>query len=136
MGETPNLTKVIRNLGGEPVAEHPGSFWFPATRLLLTTYVDNFLLSGPAEHHASLWAALGDVQNGGVEIEDIGALSRFLERHHDIVLLKDETEGVAANVGHYVRAACKRYTIPGVKTLKYASTYPLLSRWVTDRRRR
>ena len=72
-------------------------------------YVDDFLLSGPAEHHASLWAALGDVKNGGIEIEDIGALSRFLGRHHDMVLLEDGTEGVAFNMGDYVRAACERY---------------------------
>ena len=36
-----HLKGVIKNLGGEPIDEHPGSFWFPKTRLLLTTYVDD-----------------------------------------------------------------------------------------------
>ncbi|MFY9237268.1 MAG: reverse transcriptase domain-containing protein, partial [Roseovarius sp.] len=118
-----HLTKVIKGLGGEPVPEHPGSFWFPATRLLLTTYVDDFLLSGPAKHHASLWAALGDVKNGGIEIEDIGDLSRFLGRHHDVVLRSDGSEAVAFNMRDYVRAACERYmAIDGVKALKAATT--------------
>ena len=93
-----HLTRVIKNIGGERIPDHPGSFWFPATRLFLTTYVDDFLLSGPAEHHTGLWAALGDVKNGGVEIEDIGDLSRFLGRHRDIVVLEDGTEGVAFNM--------------------------------------
>jgi len=118
-----HFTKVIRGLGGEPISEHPGSCWFPATRLLLTTYVDDFLLSGPEEHHDSLWASLGDVKNGGIEIEDIGDLSRFLGRHHDVVVLEDGSEGLAVNMREYVRAACERYSsIEGVKPLKPAST--------------
>ena len=60
---------------------------------------------------------------GGGEIEDICDLSRFLGRHHDIVLLEDGTEGVAFNMRDHVKAACERYTsIPGVKPLKFAAT--------------
>ena len=96
-----HLTKVVKSLGGEPVAEHPGSFWFPATRLLLTTYVDDFLLSGPSEHHDSFWESLGDVKKGGIEIEDIGGLGRFLGRYHDIVITEDGLEGIAFNMREY-----------------------------------
>ena len=101
-----HLTKVVKNLGGEPVAEHPGSFWFPSTRLLLTTYVDDFLLSGPSEHHDFLWEALGDVKKGGIEIEDIGNLGRFLGRYHDVVITEDGSEGIAFNMREYFKAAC------------------------------
>ena len=58
-----------------------------------------------------------------MEIEDIGDLSQFLGRHHDIVLREDGTEGVAFNIRDYVRAACERYTsIEGTKPFKPAST--------------
>jgi hypothetical protein len=118
-----HLKRVIKDLGGENIDEHPGSFWFPLTRIILTTYVDDFLLSGPSEHHASLWAALGDIKKGGIEIEDIGDLSRFLGRHHDTVIMEDGSEGVAFNMREYVRAACERYlSIPGVKPLRQATT--------------
>ena len=33
------------------VPAHPSSFWFPKERLLLTVYVDDLLLRGPAENH-------------------------------------------------------------------------------------
>ena len=75
---------------------------FPKTRLFLTTYVDDFLLSGPAEHHASLWAALGDVKARGIEIEDVGDLSRFLGRHYDVVITEDGLEAVAFNMQDHV----------------------------------
>ena len=118
-----HLKGVIKNLGGEPIDEHPGSFWFPKTRLLLTTYVDDFLLSGPEEHHDDLWQRLGDVKNGGIKIEDIGDLSRFLGRHHEVVIIEGKGDGVAFNMRDYVKAACERYTsIPGVKPLKHAQT--------------
>ena len=117
------MKDVVRRLGGEPIAEHPGSFWFPQTRLILTTYVDDFLLSGPAEHHDELWRQLGDVKNGGIEIEDIGDLNRFLGRHHEPVLREDGSEALAFNMREYVKAACERYAaIPGVKPFKAAAT--------------
>ena len=118
-----HLKEVIGRLGGDPVPEHPGSFWFPETRLLLANYVDDFLISGPSEHHAYLWARLGDVKNGRIEIEDIGDLRRFLGRHHEVVVHENGTEAVALNMRDYVKAACERYAaIPGVKPFKQVQT--------------
>ena len=40
--DTGNVTsRRLLFAGEETVAEHPGSFWFPKTWLLLTTYVDD-----------------------------------------------------------------------------------------------
>ena len=44
-----HLEKTIAEVGGEPVSEFPGSYFFPASTLLLTIYVDDFTLSGPGQ---------------------------------------------------------------------------------------
>ena len=36
-----HLKQVLRELGGQEVPEYPGNFWFPGTKLLLSTYVDD-----------------------------------------------------------------------------------------------
>ena len=46
-----HLKVVLRSMGGEEIQEYPGNFWFPAQRLLLSTYVDDLTLSGPQEEH-------------------------------------------------------------------------------------
>ena len=43
-----HLTQALKDLGGVPVPNHPSSFWFEKDRLMLTVYVDDLLLSGPA----------------------------------------------------------------------------------------
>ena len=104
---------------GEVLPKHPGSFWFPSTRLLLATYVDDFLLSGPEAHRDSFWKEL----EKRVDTEDIGDLSRFLGRHHDTVIFDDDAEGLAFNMRDYMKAACERYAaIPGVKPFRKVPT--------------
>ena len=53
-----HLERIIKGLGGEAIPEFPSSYFFPKTKLLLTVYVDDFTLSGPAEHHAKFWETL------------------------------------------------------------------------------
>ena len=38
-----HLKQVLRQLGREEVPEYPGNFWFPETKLLLSTYVDDLV---------------------------------------------------------------------------------------------
>ena len=126
-----HLTEQVRSLGGEPIAEHPSSFFFPKTGLLLTVYVDDFMLSGPAQHHDKFWKQLGE----RVELEDIGGLGRFLGRHHEIIMApvtnhlgaaegaRKEKEAVSFNMSDYTRSACDLYeSLAGSKPLKPAPT--------------
>ena len=73
-----HLTNAIEQCGGIAIANHPSSFWFPESSLLLTVYVDDLLLSGPATEHDKLWALLEEKIN----IEDPEPLDRFLGRTH------------------------------------------------------
>ena len=74
-----HLTEAIVSLGGEPVPNHPSTFWMPASRLLLTVYVDDLLLSGPSGAHKAFWTKLGAHP---INIEDPEPLDRFLGRTH------------------------------------------------------
>ena len=73
-----HLTAIIKGMGGAPVENHPSVFWFESRRLLLIVYVDDILLSGPAEHHSGFWKELRE----SVNTEDPEPLDRYLGRHH------------------------------------------------------
>ena len=68
-------------MGGEPVENHPSSYWFEGSKLLLTVYVDDLLLSGPTENHEGFWYQLRYGKNP-IKLEDPEKLSRFLGREH------------------------------------------------------
>ena len=77
-----HLTKAVLQIGGKAVDGHPSSFWFSATKLLLTVYVDDLLLSGPADAHEAFWQQLRDYP---INLEPAEPLSRFLGRTHDMI---------------------------------------------------
>ena len=54
------------------------TFWFPRERQLLTVYVDDLLLSGPAASQLAVWKRL----RGHVDTEDPEPVDRFLGRTH------------------------------------------------------
>ena len=76
-----HLTAAVVSLGGEPVNGHPSSFWFSESRLLLTVYVDDLLLSGPSSQHDNFWSRL----RVSIDLEEPEPLGRFLGRQHDIL---------------------------------------------------
>ena len=80
-----HLKKIIRNLGGP---EYPGNFFFPDTKLLLSTYVDDLTLAGPTDQHDAFWAKLTSV----VDIEPPEPIYRILGRNH-LVMPLSKTEG-------------------------------------------
>ena len=84
-----HLTAAIRRCGGEPVDMHPSSFYMKDLKLLLTVYVDDLLLSGPAGNHEKFWRLLTDKKVGNIRVEDPEPLDRFLGRKH--VTLKSES---------------------------------------------
>lgn len=79
-----HLTEAVKHIGGEPVAGHPSSFYFAHTRMLLTVYVDDLLLSGPVENHACFWRALQ--VEGKIKIDEPEVLDRFLGRRHEQII--------------------------------------------------
>ena len=77
-----HLTKIITKLGGKPVGSHPSTFWFEDSKLMLTIYVDDLMLSGPEDAHESFWKLLSE----DVHLEDPEPLDRFLGRHHEYIV--------------------------------------------------
>ena len=91
-----HLKKVLHNLGGSEVIEFPGNFYFPDTKLLLSTYVDDLTLAGPAEQHQPFWEKLTSL----VDVEPPEPIYRVLGRNHSIVNLpriEVAAEGATSN---------------------------------------
>ena len=74
-----HLTKALIGLGGEPMKDHPSSYWFAESKLLLTVYVDDLLLSGPSASHSKFWEQL---QAAKINIGEPEDLDRYLGRDH------------------------------------------------------
>jgi len=74
-----HLETAIKAIGGIPVPNHPSSFWFEGAKLLLTVYVDDLLLSGPAGKHEDFWKEL---LVKGIKLDPSEDLDRFLGRSH------------------------------------------------------
>ena len=75
------MTKIVEKLGGKPVGSHPSTFWFADSKLMLTIYVDDLMLSGPEDAHEHFWKVLAE----DVHLEDPEPLDRFLGRHHEFL---------------------------------------------------
>ena len=58
--------------------EHRSSYWFPESRQLLTVYVDDLLMSGPADTQDAIWKLI----RSKVDIEDPEPLDRYMGRTH------------------------------------------------------
>ena len=78
-----HLTAAIEKIGGKAISDHPSNFWFAESKLLLTVYVDDLMLSGPAAEHAGFWQKL---VGAGIRIDPPEPLTRFLGRHHNFGL--------------------------------------------------
>ena len=88
------------DLGGELVPEFPSSYFLSKTRLLLTVYVDDFTLPGPADKHDEFWQRLCK----DVDLEPEAGLDRILGRHHDCVVV-EEQDFIAFNMQEYAQQA-------------------------------
>ena len=63
---------------GQEIPEYLGNFFFPETKLWLSTYVDDLTLAGPTEEHERFWAKLTSVFDIGLP----GPIYRILGRNH------------------------------------------------------
>ena len=125
-----HLEKAVELCGGKPIPAHPSGFWFPKQRCMMSVYVDDLLLSGPAEHHEEIWQMLRDPKVGDIRLEDPTPLERFLGRHHDVVSLRSSKSAVSDaptalswNMEDFVDQTVQVYKdLTGVSKLKHAST--------------
>ena len=91
-----HLKRVLHNLGGQEVIEFPGNFYFPESKLLLSTYVDDLTLAGPADQRQKFWEKLTSL----VDVEPPEPIYRVLGRSHSIVdLAFHKVEDGSATLG-------------------------------------
>ena len=125
------LKTIIKSLGGEEVPEYPGNFWFPKTKLLLSTYVDDLTLSGPAGAHDKFWKQL----TSQVDVEPPEPIYRILGRNHIYRKLSDsegstkcaalgaQDNALILDMHDYAIQTVDLYkSITGVTSLKQAAT--------------
>jgi hypothetical protein len=109
---------IVKEFKGEPVDGHPSSYWIKGSKLLLTVYVDDLLLSGPEGAHKTFWDKLEKL----VDIEEVTPLERFLGRHHEFAEIKGQ-RGVRYQMKSYAQQAVDMYVeISGCKKLRAATT--------------
>jgi len=116
-----HLTEAIVARGGIAVAGHPSTFWLPDSKLVLTVYVDDLLLSGPAAAHDAFWKSLrtGDKP---IAIEDPEPLDRFLGRGHEEISSPSGVD-LAFAMGDYCQDAVNMYSaVTGVTKFKNVPT--------------
>ena len=77
-----HLTEAVQKIGGEKIDGHPSSFWFPQSKLMLSVYVDDLLVSGPEDSHEDFWKQLCSV---GIRLDEAEPLDRFLGRNHVVL---------------------------------------------------
>ena len=125
-----HLKVIIKNLGGHEVPEFPGNFFFPDTKLLLSTYVDDLTLAGPEDQHEKFWEKLTSV----VDIEPPEPIYRILGRNHVVRTLNkaegnekcaafQSQQGMLFDMSDYAQQTVELYkSITGVSKLKHAAT--------------
>ena len=123
-----HLKQVLRQLGGEEVPEYPGNFWFPETKLLLSTYVDDLTLSGPQEERQRFWDRLTAL----VDVEPPEPVFRVLGRNHYVIDSPAESsenaalgalkDAVVFDMIDYAQQAVDLYTSITGSKLKPAAT--------------
>ena len=76
-----HLERAVDRAGGVPVPDHPSLYRFLLQGLMLTVYVDDLPLAGPADRHAEVWEKL---KKEGISLEPPEDLNCFLGRSHTI----------------------------------------------------
>ena len=108
---------VVESMGGKHCDLFQSSYWFAESKLLLTLYVDDILLSGPASAHDAFWS---EIQKH-LEIEAPTPVDRVLGRKH---LLEKTASGskMRHDMSDYAANACSLYEELSGRSLKPAAT--------------
>jgi hypothetical protein len=108
---------VMTQMGGEHSESFQSSYWFKGSKLLLTLYVDDMVLSGPASAHGAFWREL----EKHLEIEPPTPVDRVLGRKH-IRETKDGTTTVEYDMQDFCANACDLFESLTGSALKGAAT--------------
>ena len=96
--------EVMRKMGGVHMTGFQSSYWFEKSKLLLTLYVDDMILSGPSTSHKSFW----DELQKHLEIEEPTKVERILGRKRE--MFSDEKGSyVAMSMEDFLESSCEAY---------------------------
>ena len=96
--------EVMLEMGGVHMSGFQGSYWFEKSGLLLTSYVDDMILSGPRNSHKTFW----DELQKHLEIEEPTKVERILGRKQE--LFSDEKRSyVAMSMEEFLPSSCQTY---------------------------
>lgn len=96
--------EVMRTMGGVHMTGFQSSYWFEKSKLLLTLYVDDMILSGPSTSHKSFW----DELQKHLEIEEPTKVERILGRKQE--MFSDEKGSyVAMSMEDFLESSCEAY---------------------------
>ena len=110
--------EMMREVGWVHCSDTFQSIYFTKdTGLLLTLYVDDMVLSGPADQHKPFW----DKVKKRIEIEDPTPVDRILGRNHKLIQTEHGT-AMQFSMEDCAENACKAYEELSGCTLKTAST--------------
>lgn len=110
---------VMSQLGAVPLPSFPSNYWLPSFGLMLSLYVDDIVVSGPAERHEPFWNALQE----HLELDPPTDVSRVLGRGHEISR-KDNVTTCSFEMVEFVENACQMYEeLTGWKLKPAASPY-------------
>eukprot|EP00435_Cladocopium_sp_Y103_P060485 s1600_g22.t1 len=109
--------EVMELMGGTHLSNFQSSYWFSDSKMLLTLYVDDMVLSGPSENRSAFWEQLSK----HLEFEEPSSVDRILGRKQEF-FQDDSGSYVAMSMEDFLESACTAYeTLTGMK-IKEAST--------------
>ena len=110
---------VMSQLGAVPLPSFPSNYWLLSFGLMLSLYVDDIVVSGPAERHEPFWNALQE----HLELDPPTDVSRVLGRGHESSR-KDNVTTCSFEMVEFVENACQMYEeLTGWKLKPAASPY-------------
>ena len=96
--------QIMHLLGGKHVDNPQSTYWFEESGLLLSLYVDDILLSGPAKNHARFW----DLLQKHLEIEEPSPVDRVLGGKHLLSHDADSTT-LQHDMSDFCKNCCELY---------------------------
>lgn len=109
--------EVMELMGGTHLPNFQSSYWFSDSRMLLTLYVDDMVLSGPCENHKAFWEQLSK----HLEFEEPSSVDRILGRKQEF-FQDDSGSYVAMSMEDFLESSCTAYETLTSMKIKEAST--------------